>query len=82
MAERKKIVAAANAVGHYVRGKTRGGSEIRIYSDEAGGDFPIHGAWWYAAETRWVPQTWKEDGTVIGKETPRSLDLNIKSLKF
>ena len=58
MAERKKRVSSPNKSGSFVRGKTRGGSEVRIYSDEAGGDFPVHGAWWWEAEKRWIPAAW------------------------
>ncbi len=82
MAGRKRSLAAPNASGNYIRGKTRGGSEVRIYADDAGGDYPVHGAWWYEAENKWVPAAWTLEGYSTSKETPRSLDLNLKSLKF
>ena len=82
MAGHKTKVAATNSTSHYVRGKTRDGVEVRIYADDAGGDYPIHGAWRYEAETRWIPHAWSMDGCVIGPETPRGLDLNVKTLKF
>lgn len=75
-------VAATNNSGHYVIGKTRGGNQVRIYSDEAGGDFPVHGSWWYEAEERWIPAAWTMEGYCQSKDTPRSLDLNLKTLKF
>ena len=82
MAERKKRVSAANKSGNYVRGKTRGGSEVRLYSDEAGGDFCVHGSWYWEAEKRWIPAAWSIEGYCVSKEQPRSLDLDLKSLKF
>lgn len=82
MARTKRPVDAANSSGNYVTGKTRGGNKLRIYSDEAGGEYPIHGAYYYEAEDRWVQAAWTEDGYCQGKETPRSLDINVKSLKF
>ena len=81
MANTKRQVAAPNTSGTYVRGKTRDGGEIRIYADDAGGEYPLHGAYWYEAEQRWVPAAWTLDGYVVNKETPRSLDVNIRTLK-
>jgi hypothetical protein len=80
MASRKRPVVTPGA--KFVRGKTRDGGEIRIYDDDAGGDYPIHGAYWNEAEKAWFLVAWTSEGFVIGKETPRSLDISIKSLKF
>jgi hypothetical protein len=83
MAERKRQLAAApNKSGSYIRGKTRGGSEVRVYADDGGGDYPVHGAWWYEAEKRWIPAAWTIDGFCTSKDQPRELDLNLKKLKF
>ena len=82
MAKGTRRVYAPNSSGNYVRGKTRGGSEVRIYCDDAGGEYPVHGAWWYEAELKWFPQAWTLDGYIVSKDQPRSLDLNLKSLKF
>ena len=81
MAQGKRPVVASGST-NFARGKTRGGSEVRIYADDAGGDYPIHGAWWYEAETRWVSAAWTAEGFCFSKEQPRSLDLNVKTLKF
>ena len=80
MAKTKRPLATSGTT--FVRGKTRGGGELRIYDDDAGGEYPIHGAWWYEAEKRWIPAAWTKDGFVVEEDQPRSLDINIKSLKF
>ena len=80
MARPKKAITTAS--NKFVRGKTRGGSEIRIYDDDAGGEYPIHGAWFYQAEARWIPAAWTKEGFVIEKDQPRQLDINIKTLRF
>ena len=80
MAKTKRQVVSSGS--NFVRGKTRDGGEIRIYDDDAGGLHPIHGAYWYQAEERWIPVAWTAEGFIIGKDTPRSLDIDLRSLKF
>lgn len=80
MARTKRAITTAS--NKFVRGKTRGGGEIRIYDDDAGGDYPIHGSWWYEAEKRWIPAAWTKEGFVVEEDQPRQLDIAIKTLKF
>lgn len=79
---KREMVCAPNKSGIYVRGKTRDGGEIRIYCDNAGGEYPLHGAYYWEGEQRWIPCAWTLDGYVVNKETPRSLDINLRTLKF
>jgi hypothetical protein len=81
-AKKRPLTVMPNQSGEYVRGKTRGGNDVRLYADDGGGDYPVHGAWYYQAEDRWIPAAWTIDGFVTTKETPRSLDLDLKKVKF
>lgn len=55
---------------------TRDGlAEVRIYSFNAGGDKPIHGAWKTKDSNGWIPQSWDKKGYVIKFGYPRALDI-------
>ncbi len=47
---------------------TRGGMEYRIYAENCGGLYPIHGALKTGLQT-WNPVTWTKDGEVTTKHT-------------
>ncbi len=40
--------------------RTRDGQEVRIYATDAGGRFPVHGA--YRSHGLWAAGSWREDG--------------------
>jgi hypothetical protein len=42
--------------------QTRDGRQVRIYATDAGGKFPIHGAYRNEADTCWIPYRWTLDG--------------------
>lgn len=44
---------------HYT---TRDGRTVRIYATDAGGNYPVHGAVWYAGLKEWMPVSWMVDG--------------------
>jgi hypothetical protein len=45
--------------------KTKDGREIRIYSMEAGGNYPIHGAILLSPGNSWSPQSWTSEGNSL-----------------
>lgn len=55
--------------------KTRGGVPVRIYTQEAGGNTPIHGAVYNEDDDSWEINCWTEDGYEIGQLDPTDLDL-------
>lgn len=53
--------------------KTRDGMPVRIYTEEAGGRYSIHGA--VFREGRWWVHAWTEAGKFFADETSNGLDL-------
>lgn len=53
---------------------TKGGAPFRFYADDAGGDFPVHGAIYDQATKRWFVDAWKEDGRNV---TVQKYDLDL-----
>lgn len=51
---------------------TRAGTPVKIYSRDAGGSHPIHGAYWDG--TRWVLAAWTKEGLVYTGQI-RNLDI-------
>ena len=56
-------------------GITRGGTPIRIYASDGGGDYPVIGAWLDDADQRWIPHAWSDMGYVINPSEQRLLDI-------
>lgn len=53
---------------------TKGGIPFRFYADDAGGDFPIHGAIYDCIIRKWFVDAWAMDGGNI-TDPDRDLDL-------
>ena len=56
----------------YGKGRTRAGHVVDIYRTDAGGQFPIHGA--YKAGDEWIPMAWRVDG-LINPAVTTNIDL-------
>lgn len=54
--------------------RTRAGHEVRIYATDAGGDYPIHGAWFFNGES-WESEIWTLDGARYASGATDRLDL-------
>ena len=52
---------------------TRGGSKVRIYAQDGGGKYPIHGA--IFEDNRWHQQKWKANGRFTLHEADNPDDL-------
>ena len=52
---------------------TRDGSKVRIYAQDGGGKYPMHGAIW--ANGIWHPRKWKANGRFSNNETYHPDDL-------
>lgn len=46
-----------------------------VYTTEAGGDFPVHGAY-KAGEGEWLPCQWTKEGHHISRHRPTDLDIS------
>ena len=55
--------------------RTRGGSEVRIYSTEGGSIYPIHGAVYVSYDRVWSIASWTSDGRFRVLERDHKLDL-------
>ena len=54
--------------------QTDDGRLVRLYTDEAGGDCPIHGAIWDEEKKYWYTWQWTNDGqSYFFKKTPSDL---------
>ena len=53
--------------------RTRDGREVRIYATDGGGNYPVHGAYYY--DGRWVSFEWRADGSVLTGDHWRHMDL-------
>lgn len=42
--------------------KSDGGVDVIIYTTQAGGDRPIHGAFWAGEKWGWIPTSWTIEG--------------------
>lgn len=53
-----------------------GNAEVRIYSFNAGGERPIHGAWRTKdTNMNWIPMSWTRLGFALKPGYPRALDI-------
>lgn len=52
-----------------------GNAEVRIYSFNAGGTRPIHGAWKSKDSGCWIPMSWTKGGYASKPGYPRALDI-------
>lgn len=43
--------------------RTRNGQQVRIYSIDNGGQYPVHGAIWLKDDDRWAMAGWRTDGS-------------------
>lgn len=62
--------------------RTRDGSTARVYATDAGGDTPMHGAWWHEEENRWETEEWTLDGRIYLTHGKSDLDLMPASREF
>ena len=57
---------------------SKAGHRVIIYTTNAGGDYPIHGAYWPTGVGEWIPLSWKRNGRRIDyKLRSRPSDLDI-----
>jgi hypothetical protein len=56
--------------------KTKGGQEVRIYSTEAGGLFPVHGSVKVNGGKEWIHKIWTNQGSASSSSS------NIESSKM
>ena len=59
---------------------SNGGRICRIYSLDAGGTHPIHGA--YRAGDSWYPVVWTEDGYWHSPQNQSDLDISLWLVKY
>jgi len=60
---------------NYARGyTTRNGQAVKLYSENNGGNYPIHGAL-KCADGNWQGMSWTKDGTYYFTGTPSDYDL-------
>lgn len=55
--------------------ETRDGDKVRIYTTDAGGECPVHGAWWDEASDSWVNESWSKDGLYYEDDGESDFDL-------
>ena len=56
--------------------------EARIYATDAGGKYPIHGAWKIKSQPYWVQETWTIDGLSYPDEGEQYRDLLPQCLEM
>lgn len=61
--------------------KSRNFTSLRVYSFDAGGTMPIHGAYWSGEEEGWIPISWHDDGRV-DKSRKSPLDLVLDNTEI
>jgi len=55
----------------------RNGTTVIIYTRNAGGKFPIHGAY-YAGRDEWIPLAWTINGKIITvNNSPLDIDVSL-----
>lgn len=54
--------------------KTRSGKDVRIYSVDAGGDYPVHGSYYSTRYGEWSATSWTAEG-LYGKSGSHPLHL-------
>ena len=59
---------------------TRDGSKVRIYAEDGGGKYPMHGAIW--SNGIWHPRKWKANGRFSVNETYHPDDLMPERREF
>lgn len=60
-------------VGALVR--LRNGRKARIYSLDAGGRYPVHGASYRPEDSQWLPETWTTEGVQVVSEPSSPYDI-------
>ena len=63
------------AISGFPEIKTDQGHRVIIYSTNAGGDQPIHGAWFCDLTNSWLVTAWSEDGLRIPLRGRSALDI-------
>lgn len=54
---------------------SKDGTPLRIYDNDAGGEYPIHGA--YYSGDHWIPISWSAEGKkFVGSNTFHVLDID------
>jgi hypothetical protein len=55
--------------------RTRGGHRVRIYANDAGGNYPVHGAVYIDGE--WLPRSWTANGRYDGSDRLSEMDIHV-----
>ena len=71
----EKIDAKSTPIDFKKPVKTRDGRKVRIYCEDGGGLYPIHGAWWNENKEEWNRDSWMANGTFIDGDSTNVTDL-------